>query len=100
VVADIDGKVSVTDRYHVFVDNSVLEEFSQKLTNLAVSHSNKLLKNPKLHNMEKSFRKVLKKASFSVLTEEEQSILKDAYLKKEGSKIVNLRGEEVKVKSR
>ncbi|MFN8671686.1 MAG: hypothetical protein U0457_06315 [Candidatus Sericytochromatia bacterium] len=85
------------DRYQRILSKKMLSDLKSRVINLTTIHANKLLRTPKLHHMEKSFLRVLRKSLSQQLTEEEISILSDAYLKVENNVIVNLKGEKVRL---
>ena len=85
------------DKYQRVLNKKMLSDLRSNIIKLTVIHANKVLKTPKLHHMEKSFMRVLRKSLSQSLNDEELSILKDVFLKVENGKIVNLRGQEVKL---
>jgi len=85
----------IEDRYYALVDLEKLSELKERIISLTTVYANRLLRMPKLHQMERFFKKTLRKAAGRVLTPEEHNVLKDAYLSVNGGKIVNLKGEEV-----
>lgn len=87
----------VSDRYNNVLSQSQLSSLKSKIISLTVNHASKVLKDTSLHHMEESFKRVLRKAISKELNQEEVSILKDAYLKVENGKVVNLKGNQVKL---
>ena len=91
------GNLVLMDRYNNVLTINTLKTLKNKIVGMTATYAAKLLKKPELHHMEKAFTNVLKKAMFQELNQEETSILKDAYLKVENGKIVNLKGDKVKL---
>jgi hypothetical protein len=89
--------VSLTDRYKNRLTRKNLLDLKTKILSITVTHANKVLKKPELHHMEKTFMRVLRKSVSNQLNDEEISILNDVYLRYDHGKIVNLRGESVKL---
>lgn len=89
--------VTLTDRYKNKLSKKNLLDLKTKILSITVTHANKVLKKPDLHHIEKTFMRVLRKSLSSPLNDEEISILNDVYLRYDDGKIVNLRGESVKL---
>lgn len=87
----------LSDRYNNVLSTSQLSSLKAKIISLTVNHASKVLKDTSLHHMEESFKRVLRKSVSKELNQEEVSILKDAYLKVENGKVVNLKGNQVKL---
>lgn len=94
VIIQEDG-YTIEDRYYAVVDLEKLSELKEKIISLTTVYANKLLRTPKLHHMEKFFKKTLRKSVARILTPEEHNVLREAYLTVKSGKLVNLRDEEV-----
>jgi hypothetical protein len=88
------GQLILIDRYYTRFTNPMLISLKAKIISLATAYASKLIRKPDLHHMEKMFVKSLRKSTRK-LTDQEINVLKEAYLKVQNGKIVNLKGQEV-----
>ncbi len=91
------GFLVIMDRYYNVLDKNILTSLKQQILSLTACYSSRLIREPELHHMKSLFKKALRKAPTKKLTAEETNVLKEAYLKLENGKVVNLRGELVNI---
>lgn len=88
---------TIADRVGQEMDLHQLLDLRDEIYKLAENYSNQLLKTPKMHPVHRTFKQVLGKVGYQKLSDEDQAILKEAYLHERNGQLFTLSGTLIKL---